>query len=152
MHQSSRRRRSRECAGAAHCLPSIPIASRLPPVKPCCAFPPFRMEAPTELQRKFFPSENIWKKPGMKVSFVPVSDYAAVVESLATKSWIWSGWGGFTFVQAKSAPMGHRFPIIQREGYKNSPPNSSRLIRQSTRRSEGARPLPSARPRPPLAI
>ena len=43
----------------------------------------------------------------MKVSFVPVTDYAAVVEALATTQ-DRHGWlGGFTFVQA-SLRKGHR--------------------------------------------
>ena len=42
-------------------------------------------EAPTELQRKFKPlGEYLSQETGMKVVFTPVSDYAAVVESLAT--------------------------------------------------------------------
>ncbi|MDQ5960358.1 MAG: phosphonate transport system substrate-binding protein, partial [Pseudomonadota bacterium] len=59
-------------------------------------------EAPTELQRKFAPlGKYLEKETGMKVSFVPVSDYAAVVESLATKKLDLAWLGGFTFVQAK---------------------------------------------------
>ena len=43
-------------------------------------------EAPTELQRKFAPlGKYLEAQTGMKVVFTPVSDYAAVVESLATK-------------------------------------------------------------------
>ena len=41
-------------------------------------------EAPTELQRKFAPlGKYLEAQTGMKVVFTPVSDYAAVVESLA---------------------------------------------------------------------
>ena len=44
-------------------------------------------EAPTELQRKFKPlAEYLSKETGMKVEFTPVTDYAAVVEALATIS------------------------------------------------------------------
>ena len=44
-------------------------------------------EAPTELQRKFTPlGEYLEKETGMKVQFIPVTDYAAVVEGLATAS------------------------------------------------------------------
>ena len=40
-------------------------------------------EAPTELQRKFKPlGEYLAKATGLKVEFVPVTDYAAVVEGL----------------------------------------------------------------------
>ena len=43
-------------------------------------------EAPTELQRKFKPlGDYLAKETGMKVQFTPVTDYAAVVEALATK-------------------------------------------------------------------
>ena len=73
-------------------------------------------EAPTELQRKFAPlGKYIEQETGMKVSFVPVSDYAAVVESLATKKLDLAWLGGFTFVQAKIRTNGTAIPIIQRE-------------------------------------
>jgi phosphonate transport system substrate-binding protein len=73
-------------------------------------------EAPTELQRKFAPlGKYLEKETGMKVSFVPVSDYAAVVESLATKKLDLAWLGGFTFVQAKIRTNGTAIPIIQRE-------------------------------------
>jgi phosphonate transport system substrate-binding protein len=73
-------------------------------------------EAPTELQRKFAPlGKYLEKETGMKVSFVPVSDYAAVVESLATKKLDLAWLGGFTFVQAKIRTNGTAIPIAQRE-------------------------------------
>jgi phosphonate transport system substrate-binding protein len=73
-------------------------------------------EAPTELQRKFAPlGKYLEKETGMKVSFVPVSDYAAVVESLATKKLDLAWLGGFTFVQAKIRTKGTAIPIVQRE-------------------------------------
>ena len=37
-------------------------------------------EAPTELQRKFKPLGDYLEKNGMKVEFMPVTDYAASVE------------------------------------------------------------------------
>ena len=41
-------------------------------------------EAPTELQRKFAPlGDYLAEKTGREVVFVPVNDYAAVVEALA---------------------------------------------------------------------
>ena len=56
-------------------------------------------EAPTELQRKFAPlGAYLEKETGLKVSFVPVSDYAAVVESLATGKLDLAWLGGFTYV------------------------------------------------------
>ena len=73
-------------------------------------------EAPTELARKFAPlGKYLEKETGMKVSFVPVSDYAAVVESLATKRLDLVWLGGFTFVQAKIRTQGTALPIVQRE-------------------------------------
>jgi phosphonate transport system substrate-binding protein len=72
-------------------------------------------EAPTELQRKFKPlGEYLSQATGMKVVFTPVSDYAAVVESLATKKLDMAWLGGFTFVQAKIRTHGTAIPIVQR--------------------------------------
>ena len=73
-------------------------------------------EAPTELQRKFTPvAKYLEKETGMKVSYVPVSDYAAVVEALATNKIDLAWLGGFTFVQAKLRTNGTAIPIVQRE-------------------------------------
>jgi phosphonate transport system substrate-binding protein len=73
-------------------------------------------EAPTELQRKFAPlGKYLEKELGMSVKFVPVSDYAAVVESLATKKLDLAWLGGFTFVQAKIRTNGSAIPLVQRE-------------------------------------
>jgi phosphonate transport system substrate-binding protein len=72
-------------------------------------------EAPTELQRKFKPLGDYLKaKTGMDVEFMPVSDYAAVVEGLATKKIDLAWLGGFTFVQAKLRTGGQVVPIVQR--------------------------------------
>ena len=73
-------------------------------------------EAPTELQRKFAPlGKYLEAQTGMKVVFTPVSDYAAVVESLATKKIDLAWLGGFTYVQAKIRTNGTAIPIVQRE-------------------------------------
>lgn len=73
-------------------------------------------EAPTELQRKFAPlGKYLEKETGMKVRFVPVADYAAVVEALATKKLDLAWLGGFTYVQAKIRTDGTAIPIAQRE-------------------------------------
>jgi phosphonate transport system substrate-binding protein len=73
-------------------------------------------EAPTELQRKFAPlGKYLAAQTGMKVVFTPVSDYAAVVESLATKKIDLAWLGGFTFVQARIRTNGTAIPIVQRE-------------------------------------
>jgi len=72
-------------------------------------------EAPTELQRKFKPlGEYLSKETGMKVEFTPVTDYAAVVEALATKKIDMAWLGGFTYVQTKIRTNGTAMPIIQR--------------------------------------
>jgi len=73
-------------------------------------------EAPTELQRKFKPlGEYLANKIGMKVEFVPVTDYAASVEALVNKKVDMVWFGGFTFVQAKIRSKDGVVPIVQRE-------------------------------------
>jgi phosphonate transport system substrate-binding protein len=72
-------------------------------------------ESPTELQRKFLPlGEYLSKETGMKVEFTPVTDYAAVVEALATNKIDMAWLGGFTYIQAKIRTNGTVKPIIQR--------------------------------------
>jgi phosphonate transport system substrate-binding protein len=72
-------------------------------------------EAPTELQRKFKPlGEYLKAKTGMDVQFTPVTDYAAVVEGLASKKIDLAWLGGFTFVQATLRTEGQALPIVQR--------------------------------------
>lgn len=72
-------------------------------------------EAPTELQRKFKPlGAYLAQATGMKVEFTPVTDYAAVVESLATGKLDLAWLGGFTFVQTKLRTNGTAIPIVQR--------------------------------------
>jgi len=72
-------------------------------------------ESPTELQRKFKPlGDYLAKETGMKVEFTPVTDYAAVVEALATKKIDMAWLGGFTYVQTKIRTNGTANPIIQR--------------------------------------
>ena len=71
-------------------------------------------EAPTELQRKFAPlGSHLEKATGMKVEFIPVTDYAAVVEGLASNKLDLAWLGGFTFVQARLR-TGNAIPIAQR--------------------------------------
>ena len=73
-------------------------------------------EAPTELQRKFEPlGRYLEKQTGMKVEFVPVTDYAAVVEALASRRLDMAWLGGFTFVQTKLRTNGTAIPIVQRQ-------------------------------------
>ena len=72
-------------------------------------------EAPTELQRKFKPlGDYLRKETGLDVQFTPVTDYAAVVEGLATSKIDLAWLGGFTFVQAKLRTSGGAVPIVQR--------------------------------------
>jgi phosphonate transport system substrate-binding protein len=72
-------------------------------------------EAPTELQRKFKPlGDYLEKETGWKVQFTPVTDYAAVVEGLATDKIDLAWLGGFTFVQARLRTNGGAVPIAQR--------------------------------------
>ena len=71
-------------------------------------------EAPTELQRKFTPlGSYLEKEIGMKVEFIPVTDYAAVVEGLASNKLDLAWLGGFTFVQARLR-TGNAIPLAQR--------------------------------------
>ncbi|WP_046111484.1 putative selenate ABC transporter substrate-binding protein [Aquincola tertiaricarbonis] len=72
-------------------------------------------EAPTELQRKFKPlGDYLRQQTGMEVQFVPVTDYAAVVEGLATQKIDLAWLGGFTYVQARMRTQGGAVPIVQR--------------------------------------
>lgn len=72
-------------------------------------------EAPTELQRKFKPLGDYLKAAtGLDVQFTPVTDYAAVVEGLATNKIDLAWLGGFTFVQAKLRSGGAVVPLVQR--------------------------------------
>jgi phosphonate transport system substrate-binding protein len=72
-------------------------------------------EAPTELQRKFKPLGDYLKsETGLDVQFVPVTDYAAVVEGLATNKLDLAWLGGFTYVQARLRTNGGVVPIVQR--------------------------------------
>ncbi|HEV2610370.1 MAG TPA: putative selenate ABC transporter substrate-binding protein [Noviherbaspirillum sp.] len=73
-------------------------------------------EAPTELQRKFKPlGAYLEQKTGMKVEFIPVTDYAASVEGLVNNKLDMVWFGGFTFVQAKMRSNGKVIPLVQRE-------------------------------------
>jgi len=72
-------------------------------------------EAPTELQRKFKPlGDYLKQETGMDVQFIPVTDYAAVVEGLATNKLDLAWLGGFTYVQARIRTNGGAVPIVQR--------------------------------------
>lgn len=106
----------RVCARAAAALLLTGVALALPAgaenVLRVSAIPD---ESPTELQRKFAPlGDYLSKETGMEVRFVPVSDYAAVVEALAAKKVDLAWLGGFTFVQARRRTNGGATPLVQR--------------------------------------
>ncbi|HME90064.1 MAG TPA: putative selenate ABC transporter substrate-binding protein [Myxococcaceae bacterium] len=93
-------------------LLSVPLAAAAEDTLRVSAIPD---ESPTELQRKFTPlGAYLEKATGAKVSFVPVSDYAATVEGLAAKKLDLVWYGGFTFVQARRR-TGTAIPLVQRE-------------------------------------
>ncbi len=114
-HFSARRQALRGLAVAAVAAASLtPLSSHAdtPAVLRVSAIPD---EAPTELQRKFKPlGDYLSQATGMKVVFTPVSDYAAVVESLATNKLDLAWLGGFTYVQARIRTHGTAIPIVQR--------------------------------------
>ena len=114
-HSTARRSALRGLSLAALTLSSLASFSAhadTPAVLRVSAIPD---EAPTELQRKFKPlGEYLSQATGMKVVFTPVSDYAAVVESLATRKLDLAWLGGFTYVQAKIRTNGTAIPIVQR--------------------------------------
>ena len=71
-------------------------------------------EAPTELLRKFEPlGAYLEQQLGMPVEFVPVADYAAVVEAIAADRVDMAWLGGFTFVQTR-LKTGNAVPLVQR--------------------------------------
>ena len=73
-------------------------------------------EAATEQVRKFGPLvKYLEKQVGMKVEFIPVTDYPAAVEALVNKQVEMVWFGGFTHVQAQLRSGGKIIPIAQRE-------------------------------------
>ena len=73
-------------------------------------------ESPTELARKADPLIKYLEKVlGVKVQYIPVSDYAASVEALVNQQVDMAWFGGFTFVQANIRSGGKVIPLVQRE-------------------------------------
>ena len=73
-------------------------------------------EAASEQVRKFGPIVKYLERTmGMKVEFIPVTDYPAAVESLVNKQVDLVWFGGFTHVQAQLRSGGKILPIAQRE-------------------------------------
>ena len=102
----------RVAALAALAAVTHPALAQEPPTLRVTAIPD---EAPTELLRKFKPlGAYLEKELGMKVEFVPVADYPAVVEALATDRLDLAWLGGFTFVQVR-LKTGNAIPLVQRE-------------------------------------
>ena len=72
-------------------------------------------ESPTELARKAGPLIKYLEKVlGVKVEYIPVSDYAASVEALVNQQVDLAWFGGFTFVQANIRSGGKVIPLVQR--------------------------------------
>jgi phosphonate transport system substrate-binding protein len=72
-------------------------------------------ESPTELARKAAPLIKYLEKIlGVKVDYIPVSDYAASVEALVNQQVDLAWFGGFTFVQANIRSGGKVIPLVQR--------------------------------------
>ena len=72
-------------------------------------------EAPTELIRKFEPlAEYLSSRLDRPVTFIPVTDYAAAVEALASQQIDMAWLGGFTYIQAAQRSDGKVEPIVQR--------------------------------------
>ncbi|MEB0140503.1 MULTISPECIES: putative selenate ABC transporter substrate-binding protein [unclassified Undibacterium] len=118
-HFSARRRLQLLLTAAALGLSTLPQlsmaqqAAAAPTVLRVSAIPD---EAPTELQRKFKPlGAYLEKKLGMKIEFIPVTDYAACVEGLINKKIDLAWFGGFTFIQAKVRSKDQVIPLVQRE-------------------------------------
>lgn len=73
-------------------------------------------ESPTELARKAGPLiKYLETQLGMKVEYIPVTDYAASVEALVNRKVDLAWFGGFTFVQANARSGGKIVPLVQRE-------------------------------------
>lgn len=90
---------------------AVPARAQAPKVLRVTAIPD---ESPTELLRKFEPlGAYLSKQLGAEVKFVPVTDYAAVVEALAGGHVDLAWLGGFTFVQARLRTK-TAIPIVQR--------------------------------------
>ncbi len=72
-------------------------------------------EAATEQVRKFTPlAQYLEKQLGVKVEFIPVTDYPAAVEAMVNKKVDLVWFGGFTYVQASIRSKGKVIPIAQR--------------------------------------
>ena len=72
-------------------------------------------ESLSELSTKFKPLINYLESSlNIETEFIPVTDYAAVVEALVSKKIDLAWLGGFTFVQANLRSKDEVIPIVQR--------------------------------------
>lgn len=107
-------------AALAQILSALTLAAALSLAPAASAQQLFRVtaipdESPTELQRKFKPlGAYLEKALGMKVEFIPVTDYAAAVEALVNRKVEMAWFGGFTFVQARIRSNDAVIPLVQR--------------------------------------
>jgi len=114
---SHHRRLSLKLTIAAFALTSATFATFTPPaaaqsILRVSAIPD---EAPAELARKFKPlGDYLARETGMRIEWTPVTDYAAVVEGLATRKIDLAWLGGFTYVQVRIETKGAATPIAQR--------------------------------------
>lgn len=77
-------------------------------------------ESINELHKKFTPLVNyLEKETNLEIEFLPVTDYAAVVEALVSSKIDMAWLGGFTFIQAHKRSNGKVIPIIQRKKDEN---------------------------------
>ena len=94
---------------------ALPVSARVADAAEVLKVSAIPDEAPTELLRKFKPlGAYLEKQLGMPVEFVPVADYAAVVEGLAADRVDLAWLGGFTYVQTR-LKTGNAIPLVQRE-------------------------------------
>ncbi|RMH39952.1 MAG: putative selenate ABC transporter substrate-binding protein [Deltaproteobacteria bacterium] len=71
-------------------------------------------ENPTELVRAYKPlTDLLSKRLGVRVEYVPVTDYGAAVQALAAKKVDFAWLGGFTHVQARN--MTDVVPVVMRD-------------------------------------
>lgn len=93
-------------------LPSLALAAARPKLR-VSAIPD---ESPSNLQRKFAPLRDyLSREVGVDVKFIPVTDYPATVEGLASKHLDLVWYGGFTFIQAYRRTGKNALPLVQRE-------------------------------------
>lgn len=100
--------------GLAMCLALLANPARAANEAPVLRVSAIPDESPTELRRKFAPlGAYLEKATGRKVQFLPVTNYQATVDGLASKQFDLVWYGGLTFVQARRR-TGNAIPLVQR--------------------------------------